>query len=313
MQKRLPKLERSPEKLRNFQITDRSLALISAIERYKFLPTSMLLQLASGNPAVSARHLQRLYHIGLINRFCTPRHGGSGEFIYYIDETRTLELLVSRGFKPEALDWNIIRRNKSKAYFKLSRTSDTLDASGRMLFLKHELLITRFHALLELACRPQDSDWRLGAWLQGPPSWKVLTGKAKEAAVVRLRPDAFFSLQNAGASGGKVSNHFFYEADRGTATNVERMRQKFETYCEFFNRDGLPEYGISRVRAVVMETNTVDRAERLCTLAADVASGMPLFWFTCSQAVEKAVPYPQSLLGRIWMNCASTELLSLCD
>src|SRR5438270_13902403 len=105
MQQRLRKYKRDPEHLPARKITSRSLEVISLIERYKFLPTSLVTALAGGNQRITARHLQTLYHNGFINRFAFPRVGNPGEFIYYLDDVRALVLLVNQGADREALDF----------------------------------------------------------------------------------------------------------------------------------------------------------------------------------------------------------------
>src|SRR5215212_3986747 len=104
MQERLRKYRRDPEHLPAREITPRSLEVIGIIERYKFLPTSLVTALAGGNERITARHLQALYHNGFVNRFAFPRVGNPGEFIYYLDDVRSLALLINAGADREKLD-----------------------------------------------------------------------------------------------------------------------------------------------------------------------------------------------------------------
>ena len=93
MQQRLRKYRRDPRHanlLGNRQITDRSLEIISNLSYYRFLPTSLLVALVEGYPRITQRHLQMLYHRGLINRFAFPRIGNPGEFVYYLDNHASL-------------------------------------------------------------------------------------------------------------------------------------------------------------------------------------------------------------------------------
>src|SRR2546429_3608238 len=95
--KRLSKFKREPKALADKKLTARSLDIIAAIARYRFLPTSLLVRLTSGNEDVTHRHLHTLFHKGLINRFAFPKTGGSNEFNYYLDNPKALTLLVDEG------------------------------------------------------------------------------------------------------------------------------------------------------------------------------------------------------------------------
>src|ERR1035441_6527856 len=89
-QKRLPKTKRAPEAIAPKRITERSLDVVRAIARYRFIPTSTLLRIVGGNEDVTHRHLQHLYHAGVISRFTIPNTTHRGEFIYFLDNLITV-------------------------------------------------------------------------------------------------------------------------------------------------------------------------------------------------------------------------------
>src|SRR5205823_207617 len=62
------------------QITETSLAIIAAIHDFKIIPTSLLVRLVEGHEKNIQRHLQQLYHKGLINRFAFMRGRNPAEF-----------------------------------------------------------------------------------------------------------------------------------------------------------------------------------------------------------------------------------------
>ena len=77
---------RQPEKLESRQLTDKGLQLLATIERYRLIPSSLLWRLVPGDRSNNYRHLQTLFHKGLINRFARPTvYGTPGEFVYYLD------------------------------------------------------------------------------------------------------------------------------------------------------------------------------------------------------------------------------------
>ncbi len=100
-QQRLRKFSRDPQaatRLSRRRLTRTSLATIETIERYRLIPTSLLIKVVGGNPRNVYRHLQVLYHRGLVNRFCFfGPSGRPGEFNYFLDNPKALELLAELG------------------------------------------------------------------------------------------------------------------------------------------------------------------------------------------------------------------------
>ena len=81
MQQRIPKSRRVPEAIAAKRITERSLAIIATIARYRFILTSDIVRLVGGNEDVTHRHLQQLYHRNLVSRFTLPPANAGSEFI----------------------------------------------------------------------------------------------------------------------------------------------------------------------------------------------------------------------------------------
>src|SRR5712691_1956972 len=129
-------------------INDRDLDIIEAILRYRFSPTSELVRLVGGNENVTYRRLRRLWEAGLINRFAFPGIRTHSEFIYFLDNRQTLELLVERQRLPE-----IYRQMEDEV--RMNRESDYGGAAVRgqhmkLGFLRHSLMISRMHFMLEM-------------------------------------------------------------------------------------------------------------------------------------------------------------------
>ena len=89
-QKRLRRFIRQPDRLQGRQLTTKGLQAVAIIERYRFLPTSLLVRLMPGDQKNNPRCVQTLFHQGLVNRFALPKYGGPGEFIYYLDSRDSL-------------------------------------------------------------------------------------------------------------------------------------------------------------------------------------------------------------------------------
>ncbi len=358
-QQRLRKFHRDPKaaaRLSHRQLTSTSLAIIETIQRYRLIPTSLLIKLVGGSARNIHRHLQLLYHRSLVNRFCFfGPSGRPGEFNYFLDNPRALELLAEQdGSDPETHDFEAVRRNREKWRTALAPDNDKIgewseneDASeGQRFFLRHELMISRFHGALELACKASAGQIQLLAWRQGPALWnRVEAPKVSQQAGrwvetdaterIAHRPDAFFTLKRSDEADPR---HYLYEADRKTSSST-RLIKKRRAHFLFAVRykQQLEAYGINRIRAVLIETLDTKWAEVLRQAARHpLVSGQKasrLFWFTSSEFFAKNVvkqgsgtqeakraPYflenPLVMFNRLWLTPLSKvgdSPLSLLD
>jgi hypothetical protein len=175
----------------------------------------------------------------------------------------------------------------------------------RLGFLKHRLMISRLHLMLEMSSRNANggttlADWRQGAELRGN---KVKIPELRSRRVegsneyvweeldrtIRLpvEPDALFSLRVVGRPADQLSR-FCYEADRGSMPMAD-MLKKFRAYYHFIKRQQLhiKAFGVHPIRAVLVETTTEDRARKLMELAQHpavigVGKRSAPFWFIIS-------------------------------
>jgi hypothetical protein len=345
-QKRLPKFKRTPEAVGNRQVTETSLAIMDTIERYQMIPTSLLIRLVPGNQRVTQLHLQRLYHKGLINRFCFMKGRTPGEFHYYLDNVQALYHLTENGVDPDSLDFEGVRRNKEKRYCDINDPIKSDELAGTLLFLKHEAMISRFHGMLEIACNNSVSKVELTDWQQGPELWnKVEAPKInyrdgewrteENLETLPHRPDAFFKIAITEEDERRRESAFFYEADRKTA-NTTRFIKKLRAHFHYIvnHKHHQEHYGITRIRAVLTETLDTSWAENLRQAAAHpVVSGKPspLFWFTASDVFTKPVEitqgktnprtrliprflmYPEMILEKRWLSSVDSTIFSLLD
>lgn len=286
MQKRLPKFKRAPEAVSGRSVTERGLLILEAIGRYRFLSTSDIIRLISGNEDVTYRHLQQLYHQDLVSRTALPKNGSRGEFIYFLDNPSALKELVDQSkMNADDFDWQEIKSNREK-YRSTERES-----VGKFLFISHELMISSFRASLEIECRNSGGRVELCSWAQGSSLWnKVETGKGKN---LPHRPDAFFTLNFPNAPEGQQRSNFFYEADRATS-NLTRFSDKLEAHLLFLMQGKHKQYGIQKLRAVLIHALKKNWAEQLKATAGQLAARLPLaaqlFWFTSSEELEEGNP-----------------------
>ena len=131
MQKRLPKLRRTPHLLRPRRITARTVAIVRKVAEYRFILVFLLFALVGGNVKVSHRHTQWLFHEGFLNRF---RFGLSDEFIYYLDSRRALDMLSELGgMARTALPWKEIKANREAAYHEFNQPGKAQETVGLFL------------------------------------------------------------------------------------------------------------------------------------------------------------------------------------
>lgn len=345
MQQRLTKYSRNADTLAavsSRQITNTSLAILATIHDYKIIPTSFIVRLVPGHEKSIHRHLQQLYHKELINRFAFMRGKNPSEFYYYLDNSAALELLVLNGVERDHLEFEEVRRNREKRYSDVNDPKQTEEMQGKLLFLKHEVMISRFHGMLELASAATNGSIRLSNFQQGARLWaKVEVPKLafRNSAWTELdeteqlphRPDAFFTLSFP--NGDREDLHFFYEADRHR-TDTNKYNKKLRAYFHFVVKQKLHRefYDIQRVRAVLTETVDDEWAERLRQAAGHVnvsgSKASPLFWFTTSRLfVEEAVVqdngrgrslpmhlrHPGIVIRKIWASPVDDTLHSLID
>lgn len=345
MQQRLKKYSRDPSTtaaLASRRITGTSLSIIATIHDYRIVPTSSLVRLVQGHEKNVQRHLQQLYHKGLVNRFAFMRGRNPGEFHYYLDNPEALDLLVANGAEDEYLERDEVRRNKEKAYCNINNPKLAEEMQGKLLFLKHEAMISRFHAMLELACSQSEGKVELSDFQQGPSLWhKVEVPKLAlrngawqeldETEQLPHRPDAFFTLGFPDDT-ARESLHFFYEADRHR-TNTHKYNKKLRAHFHFVVKQKRQQqfYGTNRIKAVLTETVDDDWAEALRQAANHVTvSGpkpSPLFWFTTSRLFVQDAPtveterrvlptylkQPDIVFKKIWASPVDDTFHSLID
>jgi hypothetical protein len=333
--KRLKKYSREArENLPPRRITPRALEILEIVYRYRFIPTSMIVRLIAGDMRTTERHLQNLYHEEFVNRWAFPSAYYSSEFNYYIDDKRALALLVSeKGYDPEKLDYDIVKRNREKNYAEITMNREMIKYQGRLMHLHHELMISRFHYMLEKACMNSGGKVQLLGFYQGSSLWNEVEApkiqydkdgnvrETEETEKIPHRPDAFFALHFPEKEGNDKAQYFFYEADRMT-TSLKKMQKKLRGHFQYIvkQKKHVQDYGIPRIRAVLVESIKDSWAYNLRACAAHpVVSGSkpsPLFWFTTSdiiferkvktkiKSVEKEIPKyldtPELVFAKIW-------------
>lgn len=308
-----------PEMFAGVQITDRDIELIGKIASYRFIPSAYLVRLVDGNPRHIERRLFALFQFGLVKRFPSDQNR---EVIYYLDKKETLRLLSERTGKTiSARTLESVRNNREKDYAGAAKRHE----HGRLLFVNHELMISRLHFMLELAAKESNGAAQLVSFHQGPilkhsievPEIRYNPGEETYYELgttewLSHEPDAFFSLQFQGSS---EPLHCFYEADRGTMTQAD-MRKKFRAHFHFVVGKHIHNhYGLQRIRAVLVEAPNETRFNELKEVArSPIVSGKPspLFWFTATEFIKDIYrSRPDVILRGIWQTPLNDARYSL--
>lgn len=261
-----------------------------------------------------------------------------------MDAGSTLALLQRSGLLPAMAPGQLrrrqetIRNNRAHDYSRLHRDPE---AQGKVLYIQHELMVSRFHAMLELACQKSAGKIVLEQWKQGPELWnRIQVPKCRqedgqlvelpETEILPHRPDAFFTLYFPGRPAGKQRAHFFYEADRGSE-NTTRFRLKLRVHFHYTVKQQRQRidacYGVYGIRAVLTESTDMQWAHNLRLAARDPIVSpkpSPLFWFTTSALLTKPVAAgkrqlprylvePEAVLEPIWANPVENKFWGLAD
>ncbi len=292
-----------PEAPRAGSISERDLDIIEAVLRYRFSPTSELVRLVGGNEDVTHRRLRGLWERGLVSRFAFPGVRTHSEFYYYLDSDEALNLLGEQcGLQIQPQMREEIRNNRAKDYATAALRGEYM----KLGFLKHSLMVSRMHFVLETACRSSKGAVMLEAWAQGGElaGHKVEVPRLRSSRngneyfweetdhseLLPVEPDGLCTLRFADRPAAHQLAHFLYEADRGTMTTTDMLR-KLRAYYHFIKKRQLHKeaFGIHPVRAVLVETTDEARARRLMELAGHPLVAGPRAYKCghCGQPVEQ--------------------------
>jgi hypothetical protein len=246
--------------------------------------------------------LQQLFHRDLISRLKIPSSPANSEFVYFLENAVLLKSVArDTRINVEYLNFEAIRLNKDK--YGGEHATNGRQRTGQMLFIEHELMISDFHAALELETSLSEGRVGLDGWQQGNKTWDIVPA-TRDSAALPHRPDAYFVLKFPNAPDGQQHSHFFYEADRNT-TSGTRFKLKLVAYVQFFLQGLYAEkHGARKVRAVLTETTSRTRnllKETAAELAEREPLAAPLFWFTTSGLIRQ-----KGISSALW-SCAADE------
>ncbi|WP_169742981.1 replication-relaxation family protein [Desulfobacter vibrioformis] len=255
------------------KLTERDLAILLVLNRYRYLRTGQVKRLIfSDNSTLQStrRRLRCLFHnayIGVITPFVKTGQG-SGESAYYLEKSG-MNLLEEYG-------------ETVRAFSK--------SGNVRHFFLNHALDLSEFHLLLELALRNHPKihlrrfvcDYEVKSHLNSEKGNKAfalydeVTHPVSRRSYV-VHPDALIILQGKGEL-EKYQKLYFLEIDRGTE-RLEIVRNKVIGYNTYLQKRIFTKYGKFDGFQVLIQTNSEKRAENIRKSLTD-QEGAEFVWVT---------------------------------
>ncbi|MBX7208662.1 MAG: replication-relaxation family protein [Verrucomicrobiaceae bacterium] len=285
--RRLPRFRRVSDQVSPIQITSRDLEIIRQISRHRFLRSTHVIALAGGSAQQVLRRLQRLYHLGYLER---PKcqidyyhRTGSQRLVYGLARKGATVLASLGGSEHRPIDWN--EKNQH---------------IGRP-FLEHALLVSDFTVLLELSCRSRNDVRFITAnelplpsatqKLGEPFRWGVTMPTGEKLGIV---PDAVFALDQTRAGGTIERTFYFLEADRATMPITRRGLKQTSFFRKLLAYEATWSHGLHRSRfgfhrfRVLTITSTSQRSTNLIAASRKLRSGQGLFMFSDAAALSSA-------------------------
>jgi hypothetical protein len=257
-----------------FYFKESDAELLKRLVEYRFLQPGDFQRLTGRNIISLRRRLRQLVKQEYIERLTLPlrREAPIGNppdaFVYYLSQRGILKA-KEYGFADDDYRYT---REKS------------------ILFLPHDLLITKIHLTLELATR--GTSLELVAWEQRR---SVLLDWAEyRGGRLSVNPDALFGLKDREKPEGKNATYFFLEVVRSRESDYQRQQSYFMRKMQGFvgyHRDGWhrSRYGIANFRVITV-TPTKQRALNLCKKLRNAGLGSTRFWFTDFEPISPDEP-----------------------
>jgi hypothetical protein len=297
--KRRPRFTRTKDAPR-FQLTERDLAVVRNVARYRFLRSTHISQLLDASNKKIVERLSLLYHAGYLDRPRSQlqyhvRGGGSAPLVYALGNLGA-QLLRSRG-GAESLDVDWTQKNRESGREFILHTLATADLSVALA------AACRGHSGLEL----QEAD----ALLQSVPSetrslprpwaWRVHLQHDGVSIEIGVIPDLVFALI---LPDGR-RRAFFVEIDRGTMP-LERLRltqtsvlRKLLAYrATHAQQLHTKRFGWKTYRTLLVTAGPARASNmRTLVLCTDALRSSPLFLFA-----EHAAVSSDKVLTSIWVD-----------
>lgn len=252
--------------------------IFGLIWSHRFLRREHLCLLTSRSPKRLHRRLFKLEQSGFLKTIRLPQQ----KHLYGLTKF-SVAVLVEEGIAPaEALDRRI-------------RTHEL-----KPLFLEHESMIVGIHVVLTAASAL--GGIRLLNWREGSDLYDTVTvTDPKKIGSHPVRPDAFFTLEDAARSVGGNQAHFALEADRST-TSQTRFGDKLRAYWEYIEQGKhVHKYGVKSFRVLTVAL-TEQRTRNLQALTRTILPVRALKYFLFAPRSRFVLESPERALGDVCLS-----------
>lgn len=273
-----------------FVMTTRDVAILEALNRYRFMRTSQIRKLVfTNNESLQScqRRLKYLYHNYFIGRIIPLIQIGQGigESAYYL-EKKGVEVLEEQDI--EKCDY-------------------PPPSKVKYMFLNHALDVAQFRVDLEVALRDHPkaelhrfiADYEIKSHTEKALSKRryklfdeVTHPVSKEPYVVY--PDSLLILKGKGEL-SKFQRLFFLEIDRGTES-LGVIKDKVTGYNLYKKQDIYKKFGAFDNFTVLFQTNSSKRAEHITRLLLDIENSENIWVTDVGKVTEKTI------LSSVWLN-----------
>jgi len=260
-----------------FQLTEGDVKIFMSLFEHRFATINHLGAITNRPHKRLHRRILKLVKRKYLSRIVLPTQ----KHIYTLGRA-AIPLLVERGTAPKDFIGARLRHQELKE-----------------LFLNHAMMIVDVHTALTLASRK--SHIKLVAWKEGQELFdRVKIREQGRGFLLPVRPDAFFTLEDASRPPGKNRVHFMLEADRSTTTH-ERFLKKIQAYWHYFQQ-GLhtKKYGIATFRVATV-TITDARAANLCAAAETILLTQARKFYLFTSHTQFSLSNPLSILEKIFI------------
>jgi hypothetical protein len=250
------------------RLTERDIAVIEAVNRFRVLKQEQLQALFFGSKATAQFRLEKLYDHGYLERKFLPVMLGQGRSptLYVLDRKGAELLRVERGY--DDLVWY--------------STSKDLKTE----FLEHTIAINDVMVAISVACNRLGftlEQWHGENDLKASYDHVIIKGAGGKRERVPVLPDSYFTIVAY-----ERRNHFFLELDRGTMA-TSRFKTKVQAYLAYHESGGYEKrYGTKSLRVLTVIAGSSSGEKRLVNLKTTTESvgGKRRFWFVTASNLK---------------------------
>jgi hypothetical protein len=284
-QARLPRFERQPRAIPNFEITPRDEEILLSVARHRFIRSSRIVDLlAARHPGTSEqkilRRLQLLFHAGYVLRpkvQVDPYRAGAGsQKMVYMLGNRGADLLAAKyGFRRAGVDWTAKARTTTRGQITHAlEVTDVMVALAVACCRRGTHTVVYFDEIMrELAPEATRAKSR-------PYYWPVTVPWRGQNVKTYVIPDKLFGIRDLRREPGRDCLFLMLEADRGTMPVVRSnlaqssVLRKILGYSYTF-RGGLHKrlYGLPNMRVLITTTGR-DRIDGIIDAYRTYAAGL---------------------------------------